>query len=118
MTKYSFVIEGKLPSQNEMAPSNWKKYAQLKKKATNKVAKAVSHLPKLEIPIKLMIRYYPPNKRIDKDNIAAAKKFILDGLVKAGKISNDGWKEIDCWEETFEVDRANARVEVDILVGR
>jgi hypothetical protein len=48
------------------------------------------------------------------DNIAVAKKFILDGLLAAKKIKNDGWNEVVGWEEHFNVDRKNPRIEVEI----
>lgn len=41
--------------------------------------------------------------RRDPDNIAAAKKFILDALVTAGILKNDGWKQIRGWTDIFEV---------------
>lgn len=41
------------------------------------------------------------NKKRDKDNIAAGKKFIFDSLVSAGILKNDGWSEVICWEEHF-----------------
>ena len=49
-----------------------------------------------------------------KDNIAFAKKFIQDSLVKEKVIQNDGWKEIDSWSDEFSVDAQHPRVEVDI----
>ena len=39
------------------------------------------------------------NRRRDKDNILAGKKFILDGLVKAGILKNDGWKQVGRFTE-------------------
>lgn len=52
--------------------------------------------------------------RRDPDNIAAAVKFIWDGLVEAGVIPNDGWKENGGWSNHFEVDKDNPRIEVVI----
>ncbi len=43
------------------------------------------------------------NKRRNKDNIASAKKFILDGLQAAGVIENDGWKQINTLRDEFRV---------------
>ena len=54
------------------------------------------------------------NKRKDKDNIAFAKKFILDGMIQAKLIQNDGWKEISGFTDEFHVDKNNPRVEVTI----
>ena len=35
-------------------------------------------------------------------------------MQEAGLIVNDGWKEIDGFEDEFEVDKENARVEIEI----
>ena len=56
-----------------------------------------------------------PNRRRDKDNVAAGKKFILDGLVKAWRLPGDGWKHVIGWRETFAVDRDNPGVRVHIF---
>ena len=45
-------------------------------------------------PVSLYFYWYRQNKKTDPDNIEFAKKFILDGLVKAGVLSDDGWDEI------------------------
>ena len=65
-------------------------------------------------PITVKFKWVMPNRRKDKDNIAFAKKFLLDSMQDAGLIVNDGWKEIDGFEDTFEVDKDNPRVEVII----
>ena len=44
------------------------------------------------------------NKRRDKDNIAFAKKFIQDALVKEKVLENDGWAQIESWTDAFTVD--------------
>ena len=67
-----------------------------------------------QYPITIRFKWVMPNRRKDKDNIAFAKKFILDGMQDAGLIVNDGWKEIDGFEDTFEVDKDNPRVEISI----
>ena len=48
----------------------------------------------------------------DKDNIIAGQKFVLDGLVAAGIIENDGWKQVGNIFHYFEVDSENPRVEI------
>ena len=110
------TIEGELPALNEIisaSKAHYQAYNQLKKQATERVAWKAKGLPKME-KIFLDITYYCKNKRKDPDNIAAAKKFILDGLVKSGVISNDGWKEVAGWEESWEKDKENPRIEVEI----
>jgi Holliday junction resolvase RusA-like endonuclease len=61
----------------------------------------------------LEITYYMENRKKDPDNILSSKKFILDGLVQAGVLENDGWKQIKGFDESWEVDKKNPRVEVE-----
>jgi hypothetical protein len=44
-----------------------------------------------------------PNNKIDHDNISFCKKFILDGLQKAGSIQSDGPKVINNFSDKFEL---------------
>lgn len=65
-------------------------------------------------PIIVKFRWVMSNKRKDKDNISFAKKFVLDGMQAAGLIENDGWQQIENFEDSFDVDKENPRVEVEI----
>ena len=65
-------------------------------------------------PVRLTYHWYCKDKRKDKDNIAFAKKFIQDGLVNAGVLKNDGWNDIEGFNDRFYIDKANPRVEVEI----
>jgi hypothetical protein len=54
--------------------------------------------------------------RRDPDNIAAGgRKLILDGLVSAGILPNDGRRQVLGWEDHFITDRAQAGVLVEII---
>jgi len=103
-----------LPGTNEM--ENWartNRYGAAKhRKAWKKhVVNSISPCPRFN-RIWLEIIYYEPNKRRDKDNIAGAKKYILDGLVDAGIIEKDGWDYIVGWAEFFEIDKDNPGIEI------
>lgn len=67
------------------------------------------------VPVKLVFHWYAKNRRKDPDNIAFAKKFILDGMTEAGLIPNDGWREIAGFEDKFYIDKNNPRVEIEVL---
>jgi len=55
------------------------------------------------------------SRRRDMDNISSAgRKFILDGLVSARRLSGDGWKYVIGWEDVFRVDSQDERIEVQI----
>lgn len=47
------------------------------------------------------------NRMRDPDNIAFAKKYILDGLVKAGVLQGDGWKHVTGFTDDFELGDEN-----------
>ena len=51
-----------------------------------------------------MFQWHLPNRKHDPDNICYAKKFILDGMVKRGVISNDGAKNIGNFTDIFYYD--------------
>nr|DAZ68628.1 MAG TPA: crossover junction endodeoxyribonuclease [Caudoviricetes sp.] len=60
----------------------------------------------------ILFKWYEKNRRRDKDNIAFAKKFILDSLQEMGILKNDGWEEVLGFLDVFEVDKRQPRVEV------
>ena len=91
----------------------------MKKKATSLCAtyvkKAMNEGFELEKqPADFEFTWYLKNKRKDKDNVAFAKKYIFDGMVDAGLIENDGWKQIGNWKEKFDVDKEFERVEIKV----
>lgn len=63
----------------------------------------------------LRFTWIEPNARRDMDNIAFAKKFILDAIKKYGLIADDGQKYIAGFSDSFGVDKRNPRIEVEIL---
>ena len=115
-------IPGRLPGENEIikaAKSGKGKgnaYARLKEKWTGYVADIFTEAgidPLGEIS--LVFTWVEKDKRRDKDNISAAKKFILDGMQKAGVISNDGWGNIAGWKDKFEINPYSPGVNVLII---
>ncbi len=108
------VIKGELPSLNEMTNANrthWSKGSKLKKNATE-LCRIAFVGQKIEPGFKMVCHWYCKNKKKDPDNIASAKKAILDGAQKAGAIENDGWAQVKGFEDRFFVDNENPRVEV------
>lgn len=105
-----------LPGLNEIidaAKSHWSVYREMKRTYEQAVAWSAKQIQPFERAF-LDIAWYEPNMKRDTDNIAAGKKFLLDGLQTAGKIENDGWKQIAGFSDTFAVDKRNPRVEVEI----
>lgn len=114
-----FVIPGTLPALNEIigqAKGHWSQYARSKKDHTAAVAlraRAERVLP-IEGAALLHCTWYAPDRRKDPDNLAAAVKFILDGLVQAKVLPNDGWHQVAEIRHRFFVDKKNPRVEVEL----
>ncbi|WP_121605404.1 Holliday junction resolvase [Virgibacillus sp. Bac332] len=111
-----FTIPGTLPTLNEIikaSKSHPIAYANMKKDYTALVMLHARKLPKLE-RTDVDITWYCKDMRKDKDNIAAGTKFILDGIVKAKIIKNDGWKQIGNINHHFEVDKDNPRIKVEL----
>ena len=64
--------------------------------------------------VHIAYKWYEESRRRDLDNIAFAKKFIQDALVKSGVLAGDGWKHIAGFTDEFYIDKENPRVEVII----
>lgn len=54
------------------------------------IAKRTITAPPAGVPIWIFVEWHEPDRRRDKDNIRSAMKFLLDGIVKSGKLPNDG----------------------------
>lgn len=110
------TIPGELPDLNKIiseSKKHWAKYSNMKQIETNKVAwiaKGKGSFDKVDLDI----TWYCKDKRKDKDNIMVGQKFILDGLVKAGVIRDDGWGQIGDIRHKFIVDKLNPRIEVNV----
>lgn len=55
-------------------------------------------------PVHMTFVWHEPNKRRDKDNVAFAKKFILDALQKSGRLKNDNNNYIAGFTDRFVYD--------------
>ena len=113
------VIQGTLPSLNEIirvAKSHPQAYANLKRQHTMNISMNARHQIKKRVqpPVELIFAWYCKDKRTDPDNLTAARKFIIDGLVESGVLEDDGWGEIAGFRDTWTVDKANPRIEVEI----
>jgi len=68
----------------------------------------------IENPVYMRYMWVERDRHRDKSNVAFAKKFIEDALIKAGVLKDDGWREIMGFSDEFGVDKQNPRVEVNI----
>lgn len=97
-------IPYKFPSFNEYVNECRKnRYAggNMKKKIEENIGWYINKLPKFEKPIKIHFHWIEENKRRDLDNVCYAKKFILDSMVKAGKLKDDNRKCVTGFIDTF-----------------
>ena len=98
-------INMKLPSLNEyvnVCRTNKFKASKFKKNLEEDIMMFTNRLPRLENPVKIHFHWIGGNKRRDLDNICFAKKFILDALVKSGKLQDDNRKCVTAFTDTFE----------------
>ncbi|MDO9028168.1 MAG: hypothetical protein Q7U68_04835 [Candidatus Roizmanbacteria bacterium] len=111
------VIKGELTDLNEyvrIERGNKFAGAKVKREETNRIwVECIQQ--KIELQKKgcfIVFQWYSKDRRKDKDNVAFAKKFILDGLVLAGVIKSDRWDFISGFLDVFYIDKENPRVEV------
>lgn len=118
MVVYTIVIKGQLTDLNtfiETERKNRYEGARMKKENTEYVMWQTKGLEKINhYPLHIHITWYTRNLKIDPDNIAFAKKFILDGLVKNGIIKDDSRKFISGFSDAYEVDSINPRIKVQL----
>ena len=50
----------------------------------------------------------------DRDNIAFAKKFIMDALVECGILKDDSWNRVVSYTDVFRANRENPRIIVEL----
>jgi len=113
------IITGELPDLNkiiEASKQHWGKYNSFKKKYTHLAAiqARVQLNPVTIYPVAITIDWYCRSRQRDPDNISHAKKYVIDGLVKADILKSDGFKYIAEFQDRFFVDRSNPRVEITI----
>lgn len=113
-------IDGRLPTMNEIIKANRTNIyvgSIQKKRYTNLVMMEcmAQEIAKVDGKIDLHITFCCKDKRIDKDNCIASTKFILDGLIKANVIKNDGWDEIGNIRYDFMIDKKHPCIYIELI---
>ena len=89
--------------------SNRYKAAAIKKQCTNACTlctrQSMQKGVKFKWPCGLKFEWHLKNKRLDPDNIAFAKKFILDGFQKAEFLPNDSLEFITGFQDIYMVEK-------------
>lgn len=99
------VIPFKLPSCNDYINAcRYNKYygAKMKKDIEEQIGIYIKELPVFDKPVIINFHWVEANKRRDLDGICFAKKFILDAMVKAGKLKDDNRNCVTGFTDTFE----------------
>lgn len=102
------VIDMKLPSLNEyinVCRANKYKAAKYKADIENDIAYFLIKMPKYDNPIRIHFHWIEGNKRRDLDNVCFAKKFILDAMVKTGKLKDDNRNCVTAFTDSFSYGR-------------
>ena len=83
------------------------KAAKIKQQQTNSVAYLAME-QKFKLPDNkhdVIFTWYKPNNRQDHDNICFAKKFLMDGLIKAKALKDDNPRYIGNFHDIFVLDK-------------
>lgn len=119
----SFVIPQKLPSLNEWVAANRSnKYVGAKFKAeveevigwSIRQALTSKSLYKPSKAVMVRFEWHEKTKKRDADNIASAKKFILDALVNMGVLEDDSRKYVKGFYDVI-VDDKTDFVKVELI---
>lgn len=97
-------IPFKLPSLNEyidVCRRNRYEAANFKAGIEADIAVYLKDLPEFTKPVKIRFHWIEGNRKRDLDNVAFAKKFILDALVKLGKLPDDNRKCVTGFTDSF-----------------
>ena len=103
MEIFRVEIPLKLPSCNEYinaCRSNKYLGAKMKRDIEKQIGLYINHLPRFE-KVKIHFIWIEGNKRRDLDGICFAKKFILDALVKYGKLKDDNRNYVYAFTDSF-----------------
>ena len=106
--KVTCEIPLKLPSLNEYIKECRKNRfagAKMKNEVEESIGWYISQMPRFESPVEINFHWIEGNKKRDLDNICFAKKFILDAMVKAGKLKDDNRKCVTAFTDTFAYDK-------------
>lgn len=98
------TICGKLPSLNEYIDAcrrNRYAGAKMKNDAERLIISQIKRMKPITKPSIIHLTWYEKTRRRDPDNVAAAKKFILDALQRAKKLPNDNSNYIVGFTDMF-----------------
>lgn len=122
MKKRTYTIPGTLAGMNEMLDAradNRYRAGRAKRREMGRIISMMTPSPRgdsLEGAAVIVLDWYCPDRRRDRDNVAAAKKHIFDALICAGLLAADSWKKIVGFMDRFHLAESpdSARIELTI----
>lgn len=108
----------KLPSLNDYIDKcRYNRYAgnNFKQQVQNDIAYYLKGIGTFTSPVYIKFTWYEKYKKRDLDNIASAKKYILDTMVNLGIILNDNYKYLIGFSDDFVIGAREDKVVVEIL---
>ena len=114
-------IPFRLPSLNEYTNANrGNRYggAKLKKSVQADIMPFINSISVFTEPVRVAFIWHEKTMRRDVDNVAFAKKFILDALVNAGKLQGDSPKYVKGFTDGFDWSGKKEGVEIIILEAK
>lgn len=114
--RQTFEIPGRFCSLNDFLDMSYHERNDAKARYDNLVAMSakVARIKPYRNRIRYHVLWVEQNHRRDLDNVAFGKKFVQDGLIKAGIIRNDTSHEIAGFSDDFAYDSKNPRIVVTI----
>ena len=94
----------KLPSLNDyitICRRNRYEAANYKRKLESDISVFLRRLPVFTKPVTIGFTWIEKNRRRDLDNVAFSKKFILDAMVKIGKLADDSSRYVKGFTDDF-----------------
>lgn len=111
------TCELKLPSLNEYiraCRSHPLAGARMKKDCEEAIGWFIRGLPRFQGPVRIRFTWLERDARRDLDNVAFGKKFILDALVKLGKLKDDNRRCVVGFSDEFRLaDRYGVIIEIE-----
>ena len=111
-------IPGRMPGLNEFIGAiNRNRFLgnKMKQENTDSSAWCFRGMRTVTRPVMIRFTWNEINNRRDPDNIIFAKKFILDGMVKAGVLPDDTQKWVLGFRDYIVVDKANPGILVTVV---
>ena len=111
-----FIIDRKLPSLNDYifeCRANVYRSAKMKKELEEQIGVDIIEamlngtMCRFDSAVRISFVWHERTRKRDADNIASAKKFILDAMQKTGVIPNDSRKYVTGFTDEFVDDKAD-----------